>query len=133
MDAVGPALGALLFILGMGFVREPARREWNAVFVAGASGAYLSGGLGLWELLFPAVVGGVIAYRGLRSYRAIGVAWLAHSAWDLVHHLWGNPIWPFMETSSFGCTIFDAIIALWFLAGARPLFGARADPRQAGT
>jgi hypothetical protein len=27
-------------------------------------------------------------------------------------------IWPFMSTSSFGCLIFDSLIAIWFLAGA---------------
>ena len=41
-----------------------------------------------------------------------------HAAWDAAHHFWGNPIWPFMLTSSWGCMIFDAAIALWFLAGA---------------
>ncbi|HYX81526.1 MAG TPA: DUF6010 family protein, partial [Gemmatimonadales bacterium] len=71
-----------------------------------------------------------VAYLGLRSYRFIGVGWLVHSCWDIVHHVWGNPIWPFMPTSSFGCTVFDAGIALWFVAGA-PSFrlgiaGARA-------
>jgi hypothetical protein len=44
-----------------------------------------------------------------------------HAAWDLPHHLWGNPIWPFMPTSSFGCVIFDSLIALWFLVGAPSL------------
>lgn len=41
-----------------------------------------------------------------------------HSAWDALHHVYGNAIWPFMPTSSFGCLIFDALIAIWFLAGA---------------
>jgi hypothetical protein len=50
-----------------------------------------------------------------------------HSALDLAHHLWGNPIWPFMRTSSWGCMIFDAIITIWFLVGAPPLIGRR-DP-----
>jgi hypothetical protein len=72
------------------------------------------------ELLLP-VTGSVVAYFGLRSYRFIGIGWLMHSAWDLVHHLYGNPIWPFMGTSSFGCFIFDAVIAAWFLANAPPL------------
>jgi hypothetical protein len=53
-----------------------------------------------------------------------------HSAWDLAHHLWGNPIWPFMRTSSWGCMIFDAIIAIWFLAGAPALIGRRAQVSQ---
>jgi hypothetical protein len=57
----------------------------------------------------------------LRSYRFIGLAWLMHAAWDLPHHLWGRPIWPFMPTSSFGCVIFDTLIAIWFLAGAPSL------------
>ena len=35
-----------------------------------------------------------------------------HSCWDIVHRLWGHPIWPFMPTSSFGCMICDAVIAL---------------------
>jgi hypothetical protein len=123
MDFVGPAIGALVFVAIMAQVREPARRTINAMIVAGASGAYLSGGgFGIWEVLFP-VVALPIAYRGLRSYSFIGVAWLMHSCWDLLHHLWGNPIWPFMPTSSFGCLIFDALIAVWFLAGAPSLVG----------
>jgi hypothetical protein len=59
-----------------------------------------------------------VVYLGLRSYRWIGVAWLMHAAWDVVHHWYGNPIWPFMPTSSFGCMIFDTVITAWFLAGA---------------
>jgi uncharacterized protein DUF6010 len=117
MDWVGPAVGAVLFVLVMSRVNEPARRRFNAIFVAGASGVYLSGGFGAWELLYPAIAAPV-AYLGLRSHRFIGVAWLMHSAWDVVHHFWGNPIWPFMPTSSFGCMIFDALIAIWFLADA---------------
>jgi hypothetical protein len=105
-------------------VKEPARKSFNAMLVGGAMGVYIGGGLGLWELPFAAV-GIVVAYQGLRSHRFIGIAWLMHSAWDLVHHLFARPIWPFMETSSFGCLIFDAIIAAWFLAGApsTPLTG----------
>lgn len=125
MDYVGPAVAAAIFVLIMSLVREPARRNFNAILVAGASAAYLSGGLGPWEVLYPAIASPVV-YLGLRSYRFIGIAWLMHSAWDLVHHLWANPIWPFMPTSSFGCMIFDALIAVWFLAGApSPRYTAR--------
>jgi len=124
-DYLGPLLGALVFIALMSRVKEPARRSFNAVFVGGAMGAYISGGFGVWELVFAAA-GIAAAYLGLRSYRVIGVAWLMHSAWDLAHHLFGNTIWPFSATSSFGCMIFDAIIAIWFLAGApSPLHVAR--------
>jgi hypothetical protein len=117
MDIVGPAIGAGVFVLIMSLVREPTRRTLNAVIVAGASGVYLSGGFGVWELVYPVVVMPVV-YRALRSYRYIGLAWLMHAAWDLPHHLWGNPIWPFMWSSSFGCFVFDSLIAVWFLAGA---------------
>jgi len=116
-DYLGPAIGAVAFVVVMSLLREPTRRTFNAIFVAGAMGAYISGGLGLWELPFAAI-GSVVAYQGLRSHRFIGIAWLMHSCWDLVHHFFGNPIWPFAETSSFGCCIFDAGIAVWFLAGA---------------
>lgn len=127
MDVLGPAIGAGLFVLAMSCVREPSRRTLNAVIVAGASGVYLSGGFGIWELAYPVLVTPVI-YRALQSYRYIGLAWLMHAAWDLPHHLWGNPIWPFMPTSSLGCVVFDSLIAVWFLAGA-PVLVRRAHDR----
>jgi hypothetical protein len=117
MDYAGPVIAATLFVLVMSLVPEPTRRTFNAILVAGACGVYLSGGFGVWELLYPAVAMPVV-FRGLLSHRFIGVAWLMHAAWDLAHHLWGNPIWPFMPASSFGCMIFDALIAVWFLCGA---------------
>jgi hypothetical protein len=119
-DYSGPVIGALLFVLIMSRVPEPARRNFNAILVAGTCGAYLGGGFGIWELAYPLLATPVV-YAGLRSYRFIGIAWLMHSDWDLTHHLWGNPIWPFMPTSSWGCMIFDAAIAIWFLAGAPTL------------
>jgi hypothetical protein len=124
MDCIGPAIGAVVFILIMSLVREPTRRTLSAVLAAGVCGVYLSGGFGRWELLYP-VIATPIAYRGLTSYRYVGGAWLMHAAWDLPHHLWGNPIWPFMPTSSFGCVVFDTIIALWFLAAAPSLVHSR--------
>jgi hypothetical protein len=120
MDVLVPAIGACVFVLAMSRVREPTRRTVNAVIVAGASGVYLSGGFGVWEVVYPVVVTPVV-YRALNSYRFVGLAWLMHAAWDLPHHLWGNPIWPFMPTSSFGCFVFDSLIAVWFVTGARPI------------
>jgi len=121
MNYVAPVIAAVVFVLVMSLVREPARLTLNAVFVAGASGTYLSGGFGLWELLYP-VIAMPVVYLSLRSYRLIGVAWLMHACWDLAHHLWGRPIWPFLPTSSFGCLVFDTAIAVWFLAGAPSIF-----------
>jgi len=129
-DVVGPFVASIVFVVVMSLVKQPARRTYNAILVAGASGVYLSGGFGLWELLYAAVAGGVVAYLGLRSYRFIGLAWLMHASWDLAHHLAGHAIWPFMPTSSFGCMIFDTLIALWFLAQA-PSFVAQASDKLA--
>lgn len=138
-DWYGPALGALAFIAAMSRLSEPTRCRLNAVLVAGASGVYLSGGFGPFELVYPAVVTAV-CYRACwpasgasaSAYRCIGLAWLLHAAWDLAHHLYGNPIWPFMPPSSFGCLIFDVLIALWFLAGApSPRFTVAPQQRSA--
>jgi hypothetical protein len=130
-DYYAPAIGAIIFVLIMSRVREPARRTLNAILVAGTCGAYLNGGFGMWELIYP-VLATPLVYSGLRSYRFIGCAWLMHAAWDLAHHLWGNPIWPFMPASSLGCMIFDALIAIWFLAGAPALLGLGATAEVTG-
>jgi hypothetical protein len=122
MDVLGPALAAGIFVLAMSLVAEPRRRTLNAVLVAGASGVYLNGGFGVWELAYP-IVAVPVTLRALHSHRCIGLAWLMHAAWDLPHHLWGNPIWPFMPASSLGCFVFDSLIAVWFLAGAPALVG----------
>jgi hypothetical protein len=117
IDYVGPTFGALVFVAVMSRVAEPTRRTINAIILAGASGVYLSGGFGVWELIYP-VIGAAIGFRALRSYRWIAAGWLIHAVWDVAHHLWGNPIWPFMPSSAFGCMIFDSMIAVWFFAGA---------------
>jgi hypothetical protein len=129
MDYIGPIVGAAVFVVLMSLVREPARRSFNAVLVAGTAGVYLSGGFGAWELLYPVIVTPII-YLGLSSYRFIGIAWLMHAAWDLPHHFWGHPIWPFMPTSSFGCVIFDTLVGIWFLSGAPSLVARRSVARR---
>lgn len=124
MNFIGPALGAALFVAIMSLVPHPARRSVNAIFAAGAVGAYVGGGFGVWELIYP-VLATPVVYLGLRSYRAIGIAWLMHAAWDLPHHLTGHPIWPYARTSSLGCMIFDSLIAAWFLTDAPSLVRSR--------
>src|ERR1700731_1984760 len=93
MDYMGPALGALVFVVVMSLVVEPTRRTLNAIILAGASGVYLSGGFGLWELTYP-VIGAAIGFRALRSYRWVGVGWLIYPGWDIGHQLGGHPVWP---------------------------------------
>jgi hypothetical protein len=119
-DYLGPVFGSLVFVALMSRIPEPHRKTLNAVLVIGASGVYMSSGFGGWELAYALVAGPIVGYLALRSYYAIGIAWLMHACWDWLHHLYGGVIWPFMPTSSFGCMIFDTCIAVWFLAGAPP-------------
>jgi len=121
MDVVGPILVGVLYVFACSLFREPNRRNFNAIMIAGAGAAYLNGGLGIWEFAFTAVVT-FCAYQGLRSYRFIGVGWLLHTGWDVVHHLYGNPIVPSAPTSSLGCAICDPVIAAWCFAGGPSLY-----------
>lgn len=117
LDAIPPVVIAIVFVLLVSLLREPTRQKFMAIFVAGAGAAYLNGGLGRWEFAFTALAT-YVAYRGLESYRFIGLAWTLHTVWDVVHHFHGNPIVYLQPTSSAGCAITDAIIAIWFFAGA---------------
>lgn len=121
MSWIATILIGLLYITLSSLFREPARQKFNAVMIAGAGAAYLSGGFGIWEFAFAAVVT-TCAYHGLRDYRFIGAGWLLHTGWDFAHYLYGNPIVPFAATSSFGCAICDPIIAIWCFMGAPSVF-----------
>ncbi|WP_405957732.1 DUF6010 family protein [Streptomyces phaeochromogenes] len=116
-----PIAIGVLYALLMSLIREPHRRRVNAIMIAGAGAAYLSGGgMGGWEFAFTAVVA-YVAYRGLDSWTFIGIGWLLHTAWDVVHHVKGNPIIPFAHDSSLGCAICDPVIAVWcFMGGLSP-------------
>lgn len=116
-----PVVIGLVYIALSSLFREPARQKFNAVMIAGAGAAYLSGGFGVWEFAFATVVT-FCAFHGLRDYRFIGVGWLLHTVWDFAHYLYGNPIVPFAASSSFGCAICDPIIAAWCFAGAPSVF-----------
>jgi Family of unknown function (DUF6010) len=122
MSYIAPILIGLLYITLSSLIPEPGRRKFNAVMIAGAGAAYLSGGLGGWEFAFTSLLT-YVAYRGLEDYRFIGIGWLLHTVWDFVHYLYGNPIVPFEATSSFGCAICDPVIALWCFAGAPSIIG----------
>lgn len=123
MIVVGAVLIGLSYACLMSLLREPARRRFNAIMVAGAGAAYLSSGsFGPWEFVFTAAVT-YCAYRGLDSYTWIGIAWLLHAAWDVLHYLRGAPIIPFASHSSLGCAICDPVIAIWCLRGGPSLPG----------
>jgi hypothetical protein len=116
INVVAPILVGITYVFLCSLFKEPSRRNFNAVMIAGAGAAYLSGGFGLWEFAFTTVVT-FCAYHGLRSYHFIGVVWLLHSGWDVLHHLYGNPIIPFVPASSLGCAICDPVIAVWCFCG----------------
>src|SRR3984893_302798 len=121
MDLLGPILIALIFISLCSLLKEPNRRNFMAIMIAGAGAAYLNGGLGKWEFVFTTLLT-YVAYPWFRSYSFIGFGWLLHTGWAVVHHLYGNPIVPFIPGSSLGCAICDPVIALWCFAGAPSLY-----------
>jgi hypothetical protein len=121
VNVFGPVLVAILYIAACSFCREPNRRNFNVIMIAGAGAAYLNGGFGKWEFPFTVMVA-FLAYRGLQSYNFIGAGWLFHTGWDVLHHLYGNPIVPFIPTSSLGCAICDPVIAIWCFAGAPSVY-----------
>ena len=122
VDVAAPIVVATLFIGATSACKEPQRRHCNALMLAGAGAAYLKGGLGLWECACTALVT-ACAYHGLNAYGCIGLGWLLHTGWDVVHHLYGHPIVSFVPTSSLGCAMCDPIHAAWCFAGAPSIYG----------
>jgi hypothetical protein len=127
-------IGVALVLIALGsLLTEPSRRRFSAVFLAGAGGAYLSGGFGGVEFAFCATIT-IIAFIGLEHYWAIALGWVLHSGWDVAHHLWGHPIIPFAPDSSFGCAICDPALAAWYALGAPTIWRigrAAPSPRTA--
>jgi hypothetical protein len=122
IEILRPIAVALVFIALMSLVREPMRQKIMVLGIAGAGAVYISGGgMGAWEFAFTAVLS-ICAYLGFTSYNFIGLGWLLHTGWDIVHHLSGNPIIPFSATSSLGCAICDPVIAIWCFANAPAMF-----------
>lgn len=118
---VAPTIVAVVFILIMSTAKEPTRQNFNAVASAGFATLYANGGFGMWEVAYMAVAF-FPAYLGLRSYSWIGVVWLMHAGWDLAHHLYGNTLFHWAPSSSFGCLVMDAIVSVWFFLGAPSIF-----------
>ncbi|MFI0737745.1 DUF6010 family protein [Streptomyces sp. NPDC021100] len=117
LQYIAPVGIGLLYALAMSLVGEKHRLRLNAVMVAGAGAAYLGGGgMGGWEFVFTASAT-YVAYRALDSWTFVGIGWLLHTAWDIVHHIKGSPLLPFAHGSSLGCAICDPVIALWCFRG----------------
>jgi hypothetical protein len=124
LQLTAPLLVAFVFVAACSLIREPNRRHFSAIMIAGAGAAYLSGGFGVWEFAFCALIT-YLAYRGINDYRFIGAGWALHTVWDVAHHLYGNPIVPFVPTSSAGCAICDVVLSGWYFLGAPSLYWKR--------
>jgi Family of unknown function (DUF6010) len=118
---IAPLIVAIVFIAACSLLKEPNRRNFSAIMIAGAGAAYLNGGLLGWEFVFCTMMTW-LAYLGFRNYRFIGAGWVLHTVWDVVHHLYGTPIVPFVPLSSAGCAICDLALALWYFQGAPSIF-----------
>jgi hypothetical protein len=124
-DALTATLVFLIFSLLVSLLAEPRRQQAMAILVAGASGVYFNGGLSIWEYAFAGVVL-LVAYGGLRSYAWLGVGWLLHTSWDVLHHFHGTPIIALVPLSSAQCALCDALIAGWFFGGAPSVYAVAA-------
>ncbi len=121
LNAIPAVVIALVFITLFSLVKEPDRQIINALIIAGAGAVYWSGGLGVWEFPFGTVML-FVAYKGLTNYNFIGIGWLLHTAWDIVHHLYANPIVSLSPSSSAACAVCDTVLALWFFYKAPSVF-----------
>jgi hypothetical protein len=121
INAVGAIVIAFIYIAISSLAKEPNRQKISAVIIAGAGAVYWSGGLGVWEYVFATAML-FMAFKGLTNYMYIGIAWLMHTSWDTIHHLYANPIVPFSASSSAGCAVCDAVLALWFFYKAPSVF-----------
>ena len=120
LDVVAACVVAVLIILLSSRMPRGQRQSLHAIVVAGAGAAYLTAGLGAWEFAFTTVAT-FVAWRGLADIRFVGIAWLLHTGWDVVHHLYAEPIVWAVPSSSAQCAVCDVILASWFLAGAPAL------------
>ena len=121
INAIGAIVIAFIYISLFSLVKEPHRQKINAIIIAGAGSVYWAGGLGIYEYLFSTLMLW-LAYKSLSKYYFIGIGWLLHTCWDILHHLYGDPIVPFSPSSSAGCAVCDTILAIWFFYNAPTIF-----------
>jgi hypothetical protein len=121
INAIGAIVIAGIYITISSVASEPNRQKISAVIIAGAGGVYWSGGLGIAEYIFATAML-FMAFKGLTNYTYIGIAWLMHTTWDTLHHLYANPIVPFSASSSAGCAVCDSVLAIWFFYKAPSVF-----------
>jgi hypothetical protein len=116
-NIIAPLVVSPLFIPAMSLLREPDRKRLSALLIADAGAVYFGAGFGWWEVGFCALFTW-LAFKGWNDYRFVGIGWLLHIGWDILHHLYGRSILPFLPLSSAGCAICDTGIAIWYFVGA---------------
>ncbi len=115
------------FVAAVSLLREPKRRQFSALMIAGAGATYFGAGFGVWEVVFCGLMTW-LAFRALENYKYAGIGWMLHVGWDVLHHLYGRPILPFLPLSSAGCAICDSVIAVWYFLRAPSIYrGARSQ------
>ncbi|MGL4632028.1 MAG: DUF6010 family protein [Leadbetterella sp.] len=119
-DVLSSILGGIIFIALISFIKEPYRQKIMVVMLGIAGGVYVNNGLGLGMPI--AISLGLFAFKGLNSYRFIALGWLVHTVADIFHHSKGYPMIHNDALSSFGCAIFDVIIAIWFFVNAPSIY-----------
>jgi hypothetical protein len=129
LNAFAAVIIAGVYITISSLAAEPNRQKISAVIIAGAGAVYWSGGLGIAEYLFSTAML-FMAFKGLTNYKYIGFAWLMHTTWDILHHLYANPIVPFSASSSAGCAVCDSVLALWFFYNAPSVFDLLKKSKQ---
>lgn len=119
ISTFGNAFGALLTVALVGLIPEPWRQRSMAAMVGLASIAYLGNSAFLWPVEFGlAALMLSLAGWGAFWYPVIGVARVVHGIIDLVHHEAGSPMFATVPLSSYGCAVYDPLMAMWFFAGA---------------
>jgi hypothetical protein len=116
-NIIAPVIVSGIFIALTSLFKEPTRQQFSALMIAGAGFVYFGGGFRFWEVGYGALFLW-LAFRSLTDYRFVGVGWMLHVGWDILHHLYGRPILPFIPLSSLGCAICDTGIAVWYFLEA---------------
>ena len=116
-QVTGNLAAAPVFVLLVSLVAEPYRQWSMALLLGVAAVVYLRHGLGRTEWVFTIAIA-ACAVAGVVSYAAIGVGWLLHTVSDVWHHRIDRPLTARIPLSSFGCAVFDPLIAVWFFLGA---------------
>lgn len=117
LNIIAPVIVAGVFIGFTSLFQEPARQKFSALMIAGAGFVYFGSSFRGWEVAYGALFLW-LAYRSLTNYTFVGIGWMLHVAWDIVHHLYGEAILPYVPLSSLGCAICDTGIAVWYFLGA---------------